>query len=202
MSKRQTLILGVVAVLLIGGLIGCGAAPTPTPKPTVALPQSISHAEESSLAEICAGEDVGASEAAPYAQTSGIHPIVYAQGPHGGWKPSSNYRIPAGWEPQELAEAELVACIEQRGETIEKCPYTLTSGEAASVSRIQKIAVVTLREAQTGKVVATSPDIEGSLPKECKESEQFKAGKKSKALEGGRPITEANAWLKQYVEIP
>lgn len=202
MKKIRAMTFGVAAVLLIGSLIGCGAAPTPTPKPTVALPQTISHAEESRLAEICAGEGAGTSEAASYTQTSGIHPIVYAQGPHGGWKPSSNYRIPAGWEPQELAEAELVACIEQRGETIEKCSYTLTSGEAASVSRIQKVAVVTLRETQTGKVVATSPDIEGSLPKECKESEQFKAGKKSKALEGGRPVSEVNAWLKQYVEIP
>jgi hypothetical protein len=198
------MIFAVVAVLLIGSLLssGCGSTPTPTPKPKPELPPKISHEEELSLAEICANDSAGVPEAAPYTQTPGIHPIVYAQEQYNGWKAARDYSIPAGWESQKLAEAELVACIDQRGETVERCSYTLTSGEAASVSRIQKIIVITLREAQTGKVVATSPDIEGSLPAECKESEQFQAGKTSKALEGNRPVDGVLAWLKQYVEIP
>jgi hypothetical protein len=201
MSKRQTMIFGVVAVLLIGSLIGsgCGSTPVP-PTSTPEPPKKLLFADSLRLAEVCAGDDAGVPEAAPYTQTPGIHPVLNANERYNGWKPSADYK--SQWEPQQLAEAELVACVEQRGETVEKCSYTLTSGEAASVSRIQKIAVVTLREAQTGKVIATSPDIEGSLPAKCKESEQFKDGKKSKSLEGGKPANEVNDWLKQYVEIP
>ena len=202
MRNRRTMVFGVVAVLLVGSLIGsaCGSTPIP-PTPTPEPPQRLQYLEELSLAEVCASDSAGVPEAAPYTQTSGIHPILSAQD-NVGWKPSANYELPSQWEPQELAEAELVACIEQTGDTVERCPYTLTSGENATVSRIQKTAVVTLREAKTGKVVATSPAMKGSLPAECKESEQFSAGKTSKSVEGGRPVNEVNAWLKQYVEIP
>ncbi len=59
-----------------------------------------------------------------------------------------------------------------------------------------------MREAQTGKVVATSPTIKGSLPKECKKAEQFSAGKTSKVIQGPEPKSDVRAWLEQYVEIP
>jgi hypothetical protein len=193
--------LGILAALLIASLVvaGCGSAPTPTPKPKYELPPKISHAEKSTLIEICAGEGAGVPEAAPYSQTSGTHPVVYGRSGL-GWKPDNDYSNP--WEPKELAEAELVACIVQEAETVEKCPYTLGNGQAATVSRIQLQTTVTLREAQTGKVVATSPTMKGSLPKECKESEQFSSGKTSKVVQGSEPISDVNAWLRQYVELP
>jgi hypothetical protein len=201
MRDRRMMIWGILAMLLIGSLavVGCGSTPTPEPTPE---PPSI---KEYQLADICESDDAGVPEAAPYSQTSGIHPIVYATGRDSEYSFSHDvdpYAPPSEWKPQELAETELVACIRLIERQVEECPYTLSSGLSATLYRIQMRAVVSLREAQTGKVVATSKVIEGVAPAECQDSEKFQTGTTSKYVYGDVASGYIHAWLKQYVEIP
>jgi hypothetical protein len=202
MKNRHAMVAGVVAVLLIGGLFvaSCGPkpTPTPTPKPTVEPPKTISMGETETLVKICASEGAGVAEAAAYTQTSGMHPIVFARRSI-NWTPDFDYHNP--WNPSKLAEAQLVACIVQEGKTLEKCNYTLSGGKSGTVVRIQIQTVVTLREAQTGKVVAISPALKGSLPAECSKSELFSGGETSKVFQGSAPVTETLDWLRPYVKI-
>ena len=99
MKNRQVIIIAVVAVLLIGGLfiVGCGS----TPK------KSLSKL----VAGVCVGDSGGLPEAAPYTQTSGLHPVEYITKKVTGWGYFSYYSTPKEWRTKEVAEVELVACI-------------------------------------------------------------------------------------------
>jgi hypothetical protein len=190
MKNRHAMIIGVVAVLLIGGLfiVGCGS----TQK------KSLSKL----AADVCAGDGAGLPEAASYTQTSGLHPVEYVTKKVTGWGYFSYYSTPKEWRTKEVAEVELVACIVEEQVVLERCPYSVVGGKDATVSRVQVKTVVTLHEAQTGKVVATSEALEGGVPAKCKQSEEFSKGSTSKSNIGLRPSREVDEWLEQYVEIP
>lgn len=210
MNNRRGMIFRVLAVLLIGGLVGagCGSSPQESLSET-SVQQASSQAApaiaEYKLADVCESDDAGVAEVAPYTQTPGIHPIVYASSKGSEYLVASDVdplTPPSPWKPQDLAKAELVACIRMIERQIEECPYTLSDGRSATLTRIQRRVVVTLREAQTGKEVATSETMEGDAPETCQGSEQFFDGSTSKTVWGGIPIDAIHAWLKQYVEIP
>ena len=179
MKNRQVMIIGVVAVLLIGGLliVGCGG-------------QSKKKSLSKLAADVCAGDGVGLPEAAPYTQTSGLHPVEYVTKKVTGWGYFSAYSAPSKWRTKEVAEVELVACIVEDQTVLERCPYTLSGGKKATLSRIQVEVVVTLREAQTGKVVATSKAMEGLVPSKCPQTVQFDKSITSKSSVGLRPTKE------------
>jgi hypothetical protein len=200
MRNRRMMIIGVVTMLLIGSLIGSGCGSTPAQEPTQETPSIKAY----QLADVCGSDDAGVSEVAPYTQTSGIHPIVYATSRGSQYNLSSNvdpFTPPSKWRPHELAEAELVACILSSQKTVEECPYTLSNGQSATLYRVQMRYVVTLREAQTGKVVVRET-MEGDVPAKCQESEKFQSGTTSKYVYGSIEGEDIDAWLKQYVEIP
>lgn len=202
MKNRQSAIFGILAVTLIGALVATGCGSTSAPEPTPTVPRL----EAYKLLEVCRSAGEGVPEAAAYAQASGSHPIVYAYGSQ-----SRDYILvsevdyfapPVQWQPNEPAAAELVACIWTTEKTIEECPYTLSNGLKATVYRVQQQAVVRLRESQTGKMVATSDTMLGSVPDWCGESESFPTGSYSKTNRGKLPADAIHAWLRQYVEIP
>lgn len=196
MRNRRRMILGILAVLLIGSLVvvGCGSKEEPEPQ------RRVSYAD---LVDVCF--DNGVPESVAYTQTSGTHPIAYAHEANGRWRADGGaFLAPVDWRRStpQLNEVELVACIKVERTEIERCPYTLTNGEKATVSRAQSRVVVTLREAQTAKVIATSKTMTGEVPPECQDSEQFPSGTTFKTVAGSSPVAAIHAWLKQYVEIP
>ncbi len=155
------------------------------------------------LEGVCVGDGASVPEAAAYAQTSGLHPVMYVEKSGlGNWLSSYNYHPPAGWLSEEPVDTELVACLEEEQVEIERCPYTLQNGDSAVLVRLQWRTVVTLREARTGKVVAASETIAGEPPRACQESEQFTEGDLTEFISGERPEGGVEAWLEPYVEIP
>jgi len=195
LKNRRVKIVAAAAVLLIAVLAFGSYAITRNSQ------QRARYEMKQSLEDVCAGGDAGAPGAAPYAQTPGLYPVLYVEKTAiGGWRSSYHYSPPARWRPQESADTALVACLEEEQVEIERCPYTLQSGDSATLVRLQWQTTVTLREAQTGKVV-TSDTIGGELPRACQESEQFKEGDLTAFLSGDRPEEQVNDWLKPYVEI-
>jgi hypothetical protein len=193
LKQRRTKIVVAAAILLIGVLAVGGYAATREAQPRTA------HEIKRSLGNICA--DVGARvpEAARYTQASGFHPVMYfVHSRRGGWSSSDSYASPAQWQPQELTDTELAACLEEERIEIEQCPYTLENGAAATLVRLQWETVVTLREARTGKVIAVSDSFISEPPPACPESHQFEDGKLTTYV-GARPEEAVEAWLKPYV---
>ena len=148
---------------------------------------------------ICGG--TGAANAAAYT-ASGQHPIIFAtEGYDGNYLPA--YNTPLAWKANSLEEMQLVACITERNAEIEQCSYEISgSKDSAVLIRTQSKALVTLREAQTGAVVATSDELTGGLPRECQDSEQFQDGESTQYVTGTSPDDLINEWLKPFVETP
>jgi hypothetical protein len=185
---------GVAAVLLIGSFFVAGCGPT----------KESQRKSRELAASVCAGNDAKVPAAAPYTKTSGFHPIEYFLLQGTQWNTTSSY-----WSSENLdrradgvAKVELVACVVEEYDVLERCPYALPGGKQGTVSRLQVKTVVTLREAQTGKVVATSEAVMGDVPLDCEKTVEFPEGSTSKSIIGSRPSKDVNAWLKQYVEIP
>jgi hypothetical protein len=196
LKNRRTKTITAAAVLLIGGLVVGGYAVTQD------WQSKARYEIKRALESVCEDDDTGVPEAAPYAQTSGLHPIMYVEKTAmGSWLSSYHYLPPSQWRPQEPADTELVACLEEEQVEIERCPYTLKSGDSATLVRLQWQTVVTLREAQTGKIVASNA-IVGEPPRECQVSEQFEAGKLTEYIIGAKPEAEIEAWLEPYIDIP
>ena len=197
MRNRRIKVIAAAAVLLAGGLIFGAYAVA-----RQATSQS-RHETKRALEGVCVGDGASVSEAAAYAQASGLHPVMYVEKSGlGNWISSHNYRPPAGWRSEEPVDTELVACLEEEQVEIERCPYTLQNGDSAVLVRLQWQTVVTLREARTGRVVAASETIPGEPPRACQESEQFTEGDLTEFISGERPEGGVEAWLEPYVEIP
>jgi len=152
------------------------------------------------LENVC--NSVGIADATPYSEISGIHPLEYAKETAMGYLVDRDYYTPLTWKPSTLGEAELVACIVEEDVELEQCSYELDTGSRGVLIRIQRQIVVTLRDAKTGGVVATSDLMMGDLPRECQVSEEFKAGELTQYVAGTRPGDAVDEWLKPYVEVP
>ena len=124
------------------------------------------------LENVC--NSIGATEAASYSETSGLHPVAYAKETAMGYISDRDYYAPLTWKPGTLDQAELVACIVEEDVELEQCAYELETGSRGVLVRVQRQIVVTLREAKTGAVVATSEVMLGDLPRECQASEGLK----------------------------
>jgi hypothetical protein len=195
---KQRRIMGVAAaILLVGILVGGGYVVRQE------LQSRTSLKIRRGLENICADAGDRVPEVSPYTQTSGLHPVKYVkQTEMGRWGSPLGYSVPAQWHPQELTDTELVACLAPERVEIERCPYTSTNGDVASLVRLQWQATVTLREAQTGKIVAVSDNLMGGAPPECQKSQQFEDGKLTEYVIGTEPEEAIETWLKPYVEIP
>lgn len=186
--------IGVAAaILLLGVLVGGGYVVRQE------LQSRTSLKIRRGLENICADAGDRVSEVSPYTQTSGLHPVKYVEQTAFGWLLTT---APWKWHPQELTDTELVACLAPERVEIERCPYTLKNGDVATLVRLQWQTIVTLREAQTGKIVAVSDNLMGGAPPECQKSQQFEDGKLTEYVIGTKPEEVIETWLKPYVEIP
>ncbi|MEW6092993.1 MAG: WD40 repeat domain-containing protein [Chloroflexota bacterium] len=118
------------------------AAYTPTPTP---IPSEI-------LQVVCQGTAV--PEAAEYVYDHAPHPVVSA-----GDYPIS---LPEEWQPQIIANAELVLCAQEEEKLIETCDYQ----GGATYKRYAYYLTVRLLDAQTAEEVA-SFTLEGQPPDSC-----------------------------------
>lgn len=122
------------------------------------------------LKTVCDGQVV--AETTPYdPNVSGEHPAAIVEYLGG----SESIFLTSGWQyhPTNLAEAELVVCLQDVVDTeIETCEYTL-EGDAgdATITRVARVADYRLITTQTGEVVT-----EGTVkaqPRECQDEETF-----------------------------
>jgi hypothetical protein len=138
----------------------------------------------------------------PYTRTAGLHPIVYANTSGKAWSaPTYSYAPPSEWTSKDLSKVELVACVKESTVNVQQCPYTLSSGQKATIDRVRVDFAVTLRETQTGKVVGQK-SFTGKSPDPCPASTTFTSGSTSRTMRGKVADAELDAWLKGYVVIP
>jgi len=197
MTKRKRILLSLLAVAVLAGVLIGGTAWLEKRQRKVQY--QARREMETQLEAVCAGESVPG--AAPYSQTPGLHRVLYVkQTPVGHRANFFSYRTPAPWEPETLTESELVACIVEQEVELQRCPYDLEDGRKSTIIRVQYQAVVTLRAAQSGAIIATSEVMTGGLPRECEKHEEFKATELTRYRGGARPNEAIDAWLKAYVE--
>ncbi len=133
-------------------------------------------------------EGIGVSQAASY-KGSGPHEILlldFSGGRH-GWTTS----IPIEWRSKNVTGIELVVLVgEEKENVLGTCSYY-----GPSVTRYQYSVEAELREAKTGKIVA-SITLYGSEPRHCGQTEDYHLTR----LEGSHvSFSQLSEWLRQYV---
>jgi len=139
------------------------------------------------LGGVCSGQ--GVAEAAAYTSGSGTHPIALIN--ESGRRHEWNSRMPEGWYPTGVGEAQLVACIgDERERILEVCPYN-----GPDITRYVYDITIRLVEARTGDLVTTTT-LSGDPPRECRASEPYDLTR----LEGHIDYDQVLDWLRDYVE--
>ena len=104
---------------------------------------------------------------------------------------------PGDWEPVALRHAHLVACIGNKDVQISQCNYE----QGTYIFRFQRGASVVVREARTGKNVASMPFV-GGTPEECPGQISVTAGSSGHIsgldVYGSSPSAEIVGWLEQW----
>lgn len=131
----------------------------------------------------------GVSQAAKFAGSS-PHPIVLLTS--SGGRCDWTERIPLEWRSKNITDIQLVVTVGEEQEIIlERCDYI----DGPSITRYQYSVEVNLREANTGKIVA-STTLYGSEPRLCKQVEERSVTR----LEGSHvQFDQLEEWLRQYV---
>lgn len=115
------------------------------------------------LGGACRGDGVAAAPA-----VAGAHRVVVLddRGHKVDWTTAD-----AGWRTDEVAEADLVACLDRRSEHIETCTYRpVTGGPTSSIDRFAETVAVRVVQAHTAKAVGqyTLRD----EPRACRQTEK------------------------------
>lgn len=167
--------------------------PTPVPSPTMTpLVQESLDTIINTVKPASQGNPV--TEAGAYdAKNKKIHPlVVVSQRDQEGW----NASLPATWKPLNVGQVELVAVVLYKNVEIEKARYIGKGTGIVFVSRMRVDVEVILREAQTGRSIA-SQTFRGGEPPSLPRS--LPIG--TTALYGTSVAYETvNSWLKTYVE--
>ena len=90
------------------------------------------------------------------------------------WSPDWN-QTPEDWEVEDADDVELVACIRVESQTIHRCAYNSTGSSASTLSLVQYVQTLHLREAQTGEILLTEQWV-GSDPPPCPNTYDFSSG--------------------------
>ena len=194
-----------IAIAILVGVFGCSAvivfgtalgdqARQPTREALAAM---------TPFREICGG-GAGQSSARGLAAGPGPHQIVLfrtliasAQDLTSYYNRTEDY--PIEWRATTPADVELVACVHAETVAIETCEYTLESGVGAVLQRYQWVSRVVLHDARSGAVIDEGV-IEGSRPRECRDSESFAGSLTTQVVTGEQPSVEAIAeWLTPRV---
>ena len=142
-------------------------------------------AEQSKKDIITAAEDIcvyetGFPEAAKYIAQRDFHPLVLFP---------DEYSYPPEVAPDSLNELEIVACISESEETFRRNEYTKQSTGQSGYYCLDKVQLwtITIRGAQTGKVVHEF-EARGPKPKNlCGETETIPTGQKTISRTGIAP---------------
>ncbi len=186
-------VFGCSAVIVFGTTLG-DQARQPTREALAAM---------TPFREVCGG-GAGQSSARGPADGTGPHRIVLFRTLIAGAQDLTSYYnrtedFPVDWRATTPAEVELVACVHAETVAIETCEYRLESGANAVLQRNQWVSRVVLHDAQNGAVIDEGV-IEGSLPRECQDSESFSGGLTTQVVTGDQPSVEAIAeWLTPRV---
>ena len=178
----------ILIALLVGGLVGGGVSARIAR--TTAVRPSYEAAYWEQVRQVCNG--TGMPEAAAYAETPGLHPLVYFDPEKDS---SSQSQIPVAWMPATAQDLELVVCLEAyEANKIEFCSYLGSMG----ITRYQYARWLTLRSAQTGEEIDSRRFL-GTPPAACPYS---KSGHDSEALYGSLPNAgseSVQSWLRPYI---
>jgi hypothetical protein len=164
------------------------------------------------LTKVCDVEE-GIPATNAYASDASFHPVFTFVMESG---PCSNPYLPNEGEPMALRFTELVGCVQVQKEIMETCYYSphglQFSGPNIFIRRVRNNVEYNLREAQTGKVVASQVFI-GTDPQECppvfpnvadKDWEQTRdnEGNNGYIITGGCVWPSLDPWLGNYMNLP
>lgn len=134
-------------------------------------------------------EGDGVEQAAAY-EGEGIHSIIMFTLPHARslWDTTC---LPREWWPTNITEVQLVVLVGHREVVLEVCEYL----SGPDIRRIQNCVDVELREAKTGRLIA-STTLYGSKPRKCRKWEALGLTR----LVGSVVSTDQlRMWLETYV---
>jgi hypothetical protein len=139
------------------------------------------------LADVCSWQ--GVEGAAAY-EGADPHPVVLvaSDGMNHAWSD----QLPDAWEPESLADVELVACVHpEREVAIEVCQYN-----GPDITRYRNEVEIRLMAARTGAQVAATV-VRGTDPRECQQMEDYDLVR----LEGSHvSYDDVEAWLRLHAE--
>lgn len=225
MRKILPIFLGFITFLIIG----CTIPPLTESARATATMQAIfdQHKELGLIVnKVCSGEG-GIPTAAPYIQQSGIHPVIdpgvlidlftikrMEADPTLGIKlpekPANSF-VRDSWLASDINSAELVFCgfawVETKDILVETCDYNaIFSGEKKQLKMYKTSYTFTLRELQTGEIVATTDALTSDDPGSCPLEIEFEEGqnviKRETELSGDELKREVDKWLEPLVVIP
>lgn len=202
----RVLLAGVIlgGVVLCSGVILTGLAVSNAAEAPARTTQEALWESLKPLKELCAG-GAGNSAAASYAPDAGPHRLVVFRSNIAGSTDLSTFYIrtedvPAEWRADDIAQAELAACVHAGSVIIEECTYTLANATTATLQRVQLTAIVNLFAARTGELVGQS-ELPGPEPRACQNTEQFVEGSLTATVTGEAVTPDVIAeWLRAYVE--
>ncbi|MCB9078510.1 MAG: hypothetical protein H6631_13000 [Anaerolineaceae bacterium] len=116
---------------------------------------------------------------------------------------ATNKEMPVEWQPSDANSVELVACLEPDSIVLEECPYFITGIPGVSIlERRQHTLRMKLRDAKTGKIIASKSMVKGPIPSECPDETKFEQGSNRKRIFGGSvPDGQIFDWLRPFVEM-
>lgn len=124
---------------------------------------------EIALSQVCNGK--GVAEAATYdSQKKDIHPIVVlsTNGEPHEW----SIQLPDDWFPNNVNEAQLVACVgDQIDIKVQTCNYGNFGIKSSTITRYQIERSFQIREAKTGKILIEKT-YTGTMPPTCPKETQ------------------------------
>lgn len=143
------------------------------------------------LKTVCQG--IGIAQMPSYEDQPGIHPLLLME--YGGRLHRWNDEVFEKWQPSNEHLPEIVACIgEFKSTTLGYCHY-IGAGGTSTVSRRQTSLDITLREARSGSIIA-STTIYGPLVEEC----PLNIVEGTKDIGRNPQFSDAEGWLSKYVE--
>ncbi len=193
-----------LAAIILGGVLTCSAiiilgtglsdlSQRPTREALASL---------TPLREICGGGP-GQAEAPGLQDGPGPHPTVLFRSRIAGEDLTAYYirndDLPEDWRATTIAVAEMVVCAHAEVVIVEECQYTLENGISAVMQRVQWVSRVVVHDARSGAVLDQGY-VEGTLPRECQDSETFSGSLTTQQVAGEHPAPEAiAAWLEPRI---
>jgi len=199
MKHASTLLTGIIALCIIG----CGGGDDGTGQSTEPVTLSW-YGITVRFKGVCDGTGRDNATAYPTANSSPL--VVVAYEAYKDLPPLTSDRydendVPEAWRATAVEDIELVACVYEQFIKVESCGLYVSAAVGSAYRQKHKVEV-TLREAKTGTIVATTT-LWGSEPAPCPETIIITSptGVGTEYVKGSEvPFSEIQSWLTQYVE--